>query len=118
MENIRQNIILRFLWLVVTLCIFNWSVDAPDAQYYCISEDAGNDDIESIVEIVLEQVVDVNDSVSEKYQYDKINNFIVPNLHLKIPFPKNHLVSDKFAQYKEQYCEHFCPEIVPRPPKV
>jgi len=128
MKFIREHIAFRFLWLVMALNILNCSVDTPDAQPDNVPEDLTYNDMESIVEVLLEEVFDINNAIAEHDEPDDDNtsNF---SLKKSVDF-SYHQTKDKFlipitpicltqkSFYKEQYSEQFHPEIVPPPPKA
>jgi len=129
MKFIREHIIFRCLWFVLALNILNLSVDTPDAQPSHISEDLSVNDMESIVEIVLEQICGINNAILEhdepgdeennglnaKKVVDFSNHQSINKLQSTIP--KIHLVKN-FISYQGKYSEQFHPEIVPPPPKA
>ena len=108
--------------------IFNCSVDTPDAQPDSVPEDLSYNDMESIVEIVLEKVLDIKDAVAEHDENDTEdgNSFdlkkeIVYYHQTKVEHDKvfdNGLHIIALTDYEEQYSSQFHPEIVPPPPKA
>lgn len=65
MKKIRQHWLSRFLCGMVALIILNISVDAPDWQPNHVPEDLSYNDIESIVEWALEDVLQINNAIPE-----------------------------------------------------
>lgn len=128
MKLIREHIAFRVLWLVMALHIFNCSVDTPDPQPDNVPEDLTYNDMESVVEIVLEQVLDINNAIAEKDDTDtdgdiglhlkKGLDFSYHQSALKTLFCKTSIVVCKHALYKEKYSEQFHPELTPPPPKA
>jgi hypothetical protein len=128
MKFAREHVAFRFLWLVMALNILNCSVDTPDAQPDNVPEDLSYNDMESIVEIVLEEMLGINNAIAECDEPDEgnTNNFSLKKsidfyylkAKVKILLPKipTHLSQNCF--YQEQYSEQFHPEIVPPPPKA
>jgi hypothetical protein len=70
MIKIGENIFVRFTWLVMALLIFNYSIDVPDAFGDEVAEDLSFNDIESIAELVLENVLGVYDAIPEHDEND------------------------------------------------
>jgi hypothetical protein len=108
--------------------IFNCSVDTPDAQPDYVPEDLSYNDMESVSEIVLEKVLEINNAVAEHEENDTDdgNGF---DLKKEIVFYYQRRVENKnlfykgvhiidSIQYNEQYSSQFHPEIVPPPPKA
>ena len=70
MQAFRQHIIFRLFWLFMAVHIFNCSVDTPDAKPDYVPEDLTYNDMESVVEIVLENVLDIKDAIAEHDEND------------------------------------------------
>ena len=70
MQFIRQNILLKYLWIGLALFVFNVSIDTPDAFGDEVAEDLSFNDIESIAELVLENVLGVYDAIPEHDEND------------------------------------------------
>jgi hypothetical protein len=112
----------------MALHVINCSVDAPDPQPENIPEDLSYNDMESIVEIVLEQVLKIENAISEKDDVDTDGD---NGLNLKKGFDFSYhqsslkrlscyisIVVGKHAFYKEKYSEQFHSELIPPPPKA
>jgi hypothetical protein len=108
--------------------IFNLSVDTRDARPDYVPEDLSFNDLESVAEILLEDVLKINNAFAEHDESDSEDG---GSLDIK----KEILFSHKFKfecirffrynikllysdTYKEQYSSQFHPEIVPPPPKA
>lgn len=128
MQAFRQHIIFRLFWLFMAVHIFNCSVDTLDAQPDSIPEDLSYNDMESVVEILLENVFDIKDAIAEHDENDtqegssfsikKDFSFHNRNKVEKIKIFNNGLYHTVSTEYKEQFNSQFLPEIVPPPPKV
>ncbi|NJM93500.1 MAG: hypothetical protein HC842_01530 [Cytophagales bacterium] len=70
MVKIRKNIVPRLVCFIMALHVLNLSVDAPDALPDHIPEDLSINDIESIVELMLEQLLGIEDAMDEKDEWD------------------------------------------------
>lgn len=128
MKALRQFLVFRIFWVFMAFHIFNLSVDSRDARPDYVPEDLNFNDLESVAEIVLEQVLHINNAFEEhdeadsedggsldvkkeilfcqKFKFDCLRFF---NYNLKLLYTLN---------YTEQYSSQFHPEIVPPPPKA
>jgi hypothetical protein len=128
MQAFRQHIVFRLFWLFMAVHIFNCSVDTPDAQPDYVPEDLTYNDMESVVEIVLENVLDIKDAIAEHDENDteEGNSFNIKkdfSFHNRSKVEKinifdNGLHITASTDYKEQFSSQFHPEIVPPPPKA
>ncbi len=128
MQGFRQHIIFRLFWLFMAVHILNCSVDSPDSQLDNVSEDLSYNDMESVVEIVLEDVLDIKDAIAEHDENDTEDDNSL-NFKKEIVYYHRTKVEKNTAfefglkitvttDYKEQYTSQFHPEIVPPPPKA
>jgi hypothetical protein len=74
-RQLRQNILVRFLCVLVAAILFNVSVDAPDLHGNSVPEDLSYNDIESVVEWVAEEVCDIEDAIPEHDDTDQNSPF-------------------------------------------
>jgi hypothetical protein len=65
MKSIRESNLLRILWFVIAVHLLNCSVDTPDPGPFNVAEDLSINDQESVVEVILEQFLNIEDAVSE-----------------------------------------------------
>jgi hypothetical protein len=70
MNFLRKHIVFRYFWAFMAFHILNCSIDTPDAQPDNISEDLSFNDIESISELVLEQIFGFDNAISEHDEHD------------------------------------------------
>lgn len=70
MQSIRQNILLKYLWIGLALFILNVSIDAPDAFGDEVAEDLSFNDIESISELILEDFLGIYNACPEHDEND------------------------------------------------
>lgn len=70
MQSIRQNILLKYLWIGLALFIFNFSIDTPDVFGDEVAEDLSYNDIESITELILEDVLGIYNACPEHDEND------------------------------------------------
>ena len=128
MNFIRDNIVFKFLWIALALHIFNCSVDNPDPQPESVPEDLTYNDMESIVEIVLEKVLDIDNAIVERDDTDtdhdngfslkKRLDFSCHSFVCNSLFCNTEIVVCKHALHKEKYSEQFHPELISPPPKA
>jgi hypothetical protein len=65
MNTLRHHIAFRFLWLSLALIIFNCSIAPPDAQPDGEAEDLSINEMESVVEVLLEEVMGIENAIPE-----------------------------------------------------
>lgn len=71
MKFFRNNIISRIFCFLMAIHIFNLSVDTKDAAPDCIAEDLTFNDQETIVELLLEKVIGIDNAISEQDEPDE-----------------------------------------------
>lgn len=71
MDSIRNFLFIKYLWIFLSLLIFNYSIDVPDIYSDEIAEDLSFNDIESISELVLEVVFECKNAVPEHDEDDQ-----------------------------------------------
>jgi len=128
MKFLREHIAFKILWLAMALLIFNCSVDTPDPQSENVPEDLSYNDMESVVEIVLEEVLDIENAIAEHddtdtgegsgFEIKKGVDFSYHQSNNKILFCNNSTTVCKHSHYKESYYNQFYPELTPPPPKA
>jgi hypothetical protein len=112
----------------MALHILNFSVDSPDALPDYVPEDLTINDMESVVEIILEKVLNIENAIAE---YDEKDTADGSSFEIKKPFSfflqTNIKIDQVFhnkqtvvvqTNYVEQFSSQFHPEIVPPPPKA
>lgn len=130
MQSLKTHIIFRYFWVFMALHILNCSIDTPDAQPDCIPENLSINDIESISELILEDVFGIDNAIAERDEHDtdnhqdgtditKIQLFCQSSVTLCFTesidcsfFPVVHITC------KEDFYLQFQPEIVSPPPQV
>lgn len=128
MRFIREHIIFRCVWLVLALHIVNCSVDTPDPHPENVPEDLSYNDMESVVEIVLEQVLGIENALAETDDTDTNGNNSL-NFKKGVDFFYHQFASNplffhssfsvcKHTLYEEKYSEQFHPELISPPPKA
>jgi hypothetical protein len=70
MNTIRENILVKYIWLFLAIHILNFSIDAPDAKPDYVAEDLSINDIESVVELLLEEACGFENIISEHDEHD------------------------------------------------
>ena len=127
MQRFRQHIIFRIVCLTLAFHIFNFSVDTPDAKPDYIPEDLTYNDIESVAELVLEKVLNIENAIAEHDENDTEDGNSFDLKKDFVYFHRTKIKNDKIfdnglhiiasTEYNEQYSSQFHPEIVPPPPK-
>lgn len=69
-QQLRNSIVVKFLWGAMGLYLLNISVDAADAKPAHIPEDLSFNDQESIVEILIEKILGYEDAFKEYDDHD------------------------------------------------
>jgi len=70
MKKLREHIIFRVFWGMLALHILNIGIDAPDL-FFQQKENLAFNDIESIVELVLEDYLDIDNAIAEHDDSDE-----------------------------------------------
>ena len=65
MNKIRKNIIYRLFWVLIVINLINLSIDPPDLRPFWEPEDLTVNEMESIIEVVLEIFLGIDDAISE-----------------------------------------------------
>lgn len=123
----RHTALGKLFWLFMSLHILNLSVDAPDLFPESVPEDLVYNDMESIVEIVLEKILCIDDAIAE-VDDDDSNQGILTNVHF-VPLCffnalstelrlQNNALSEGLLSYVEPFTSQYAPEIVPPPPEA
>jgi len=69
-QFLRERTLLRLFWLVIALHVLNVGIDAPDARTDATPEDLTYNEMECLVEIVLEQILLIDNAISEHDEDD------------------------------------------------
>lgn len=127
MNFIRTNIVGKIICLVFALHILNISVDSPDPDPEWVSEDLSLNDMESVSEIICEQILHIDNAFPEQDDQDNADHGAPAAFHLSpilivcqpllstIPVPTSfpiHVKTDNFF-YKQPTLE-----IISPPPNV
>jgi len=113
----------------MALHILNLSVDSPDPQPIDVPEDLEYNDMESIVEIFLELVLEIEDAIPESDDDDSTQGLLAQSGFQLDCYPPNPGVDLSTGEmiaavlhgqfsYKDPYAHQFHPEVVPPPPKA
>jgi hypothetical protein len=125
-SSVRNMAWFRFVWIIVCFQILNLSVDAPDGHSDAIAEDLSINDMESIVEIVLEEVLDIKNAIAEQDEQDddagnslcktNIDFFLQPLNVISIKVNYDFETSDKIL-FTDKFYYQYNPEKQTPPPK-
>ncbi|MGQ0829711.1 MAG: hypothetical protein ACT4ON_15090 [Bacteroidota bacterium] len=127
MRYLRNHIISRIICFVFALHIFNVSVDTPDTEPDYVPEDLSVNDIESVVEFVLENVLHIDNAIAEHEEPDDQDGTTFGMKKIEFYFPRAsfELVEQiaihgqvKFSNYKDHFYPSPYAEIVPQPPEA
>ena len=111
----------------MALHIFNISVDTPDAQPESVPEDLSINDMESVVEIVLEKGLGIDNAIAEHDEPDESDaqNFemskefkVCPSSNFTAIVNFETTIINIRSPYKEPHYSTFVHEINPPPPKA
>ncbi|MCU0341591.1 MAG: hypothetical protein MUE30_17070 [Spirosomaceae bacterium] len=129
MNWLRQHTIFSYFWILMALHILNCSIDAPDARPDYIAEDLSYNDIESISELVLEQILGFDNAVAEHDEHDNEEGLSFEIAKLVLYFQVNYifLPIKTVFQYESRLVKlpyrnvcflQFQPDIVSPPPQL
>ncbi|PKQ46158.1 hypothetical protein [Confluentibacter flavum] len=107
-HHIRNNTTVRFLWGFMALYFLNISVDTVDPYPNYIAEDLSFNDQESIVEIIVEQVLGFENAIEEHDDPDTEEHTEKNNLKIGfIPlYASNGNNRESIATVLKQICHH------------
>jgi len=122
----RKKPFVRFLWLFMALLIFNFSADIPDIQTSYRPEESPVNDIQSIVEIVLDQFLGIDNAIPDYSEPDNcltgivvtpvvMNYFIPVSQEVLIAVP---VTSHHYTVKNETLKSDFIPKVTSPPPEV
>ncbi len=126
MKILRENIMFRLVWLTLAMHVFNCSAHTPDLQPCNLPEDVEYNEMDSVVEVVLEMILEMEGVVPENDDNDEEGKFQIKhevdfsdyksNLRyfIKSASVVKSLNSDYFKILPEAI--HF--DFVPPPPKA
>jgi hypothetical protein len=88
MKDLRKHIATRLLFGLLALHILNISIDPPDFYSEEIPEDLSYNEMESIIELVLEKGLNIENAIPETddndnnfhFKFDKKIDFFIDNL--------------------------------------
>lgn len=128
MQVLKKHIVFRYFWLFMALHILNCSIDTPDAHPDYVPEDLAYNDIESISELLLEQILGFENAVAEHDEHDTEDGtgFNIAKILLfhqsSFAFWIKYLPIFIFSKivpltYEDIFATQFHPEIVSPPPQ-
>lgn len=131
MEFINKHFVLRFFCFLMALHTLNLSVDAPDPQanHLHLREDLSLNQMESVLEVIFEQILGFEDAFPENEEDDS-GQALIAKINLQAVYYQQYISiallfspSDKANLhenflYQSPYSEEFHPEIIPPPPKA
>lgn len=124
---LRNSIFLKVLWGLLALYFFNVSVDPADLKPEHIPEDLSINDQESIIEIIIEQVLGYEDAIKEYDDLDPKDYNIKSNLKLDLINPELDIfdlkylaaeaIQHAFPDYSS-FLEEGFPKLFAPPPQI
>lgn len=104
-SQLQNSAFTKTLWGLIGLYLLNISVDTPDPNPQHIPEDLSLNDQESIVELVVEQVLGFEDAIKEYDDYDteEHNEKKIVKIDLLVHSSKTDDKADIHLHGKEKY---------------
>lgn len=124
MGYLRRHIILRFTALLLAMHVLNFSVDSPDLYPDCFAEDLSLNDMESIVEIVMEKVLHIDNAIPEHDEPDDNGSISVDLQYYVLEAPVTVALVSSYTEYaypirwSESCKSQYSHNIIPPPPKA
>jgi hypothetical protein len=115
MKLFRHHIMYRLLSVVMALHILNLSVDAVDALPAAIPEDLSFNEIESVVEFVLEDVLHIENALPEHDEHDETAEIAKTSVEF-IALPQQ--ISLRFIESRDPDICFSLAEILMTPPTL
>lgn len=106
--------------------LLNLSVDAPDAHQQHVSEDLSVNDMESMVELVLEKVLNIENAVPE-HEEDDADGFSMIKKSFDFYQQQTSEITQRLVvanplkgllALNHAFFQQFKPELIPPPPKA
>ena len=129
MKLFRNNIIIsRLFCILMAFHIFNVSVDMPDTQPDYIAEDLSVNDMESVIEIVLEKGLDIENAIAEHDEHDENDaqnfelskdfKFCSNKVHTHLFNNLGVIISHRVINYNESFYDSYIYDILSPPPQA
>jgi hypothetical protein len=124
MPNKPVHFTLKWMSLFMALYILNLSVDAPDAHIHAVKDNLSINDQESVIELIVEKVLDFDNAIPEyddddtesSFKKEKSNTFyLIPAAVFQHDGGHDMVIGKKFYHYIENTAEN-CFEIPSPPP--
>jgi len=97
MNFLRQHIVVRTLWLLMAIHIFNCTIDAPDQTPPWMPEDLSYNEMETISEFVAEKIIGLDNFFPENDDNDSDDNSILKSKLTLDFFTLPHKISTPFS---------------------
>ena len=126
MKYIRTHSAIQYVWIITSLIILNCSIGGPEPESQRNGGLYERNIVESLVDLIVEELFSFNDSVNNNSDIDKSKSLSLKEANDFPSFPlsqtfvfKSHKIHiTKPVMYKESYKEQFHPENTPPPPKA
>jgi hypothetical protein len=104
LSQIRNSLFTKIFWGIIGLFLLNISVDTEDPNSEHIPEDLSINDQESIVEIVLEQILGYEDAFKEYDDHDTENHNKNSNIKINLfnSLTTDYIIKQLFIETKKQ----------------
>lgn len=127
MQFIRQHKIFKLFWFMMAALFINTSVDPVDPHGDWVAEDLSVNEMETIIEIVAEQILDIEDCFEERDDKDpddsapvkpvKDISEIEPSKVIGLKSPPSLVNSHSQPDYFKRFRSQFDGEVNDPPPK-
>jgi hypothetical protein len=126
MNFFRNHIIFRIFCFALAMHILNISVDMPDGNPDSVPEDLTINDQESMVELVLEKCVGIENAIAEhdeaddeERDFEMTKEFkVYSNTYEKIIFFRTYTEFDNTVPYTHTYISQYVNDITHPPPQA
>jgi len=122
LNSLRQHLVFRVLWGSLCVILLNVSIDPPDREAPGQQEDTSINEIESLVELVAEEWLGIENFLPEHDESDE-NGFAKKGLDYRctrilalLDTPNDHLVTVITYPFAEQFTVQYEPEPRVPPP--
>lgn len=114
MEVLRKNILSKFFIAFMALHLFNICIDIEDYEANGLKEDLSFNDQETIVEFVLEKILDLGDVISEHDEQDTDAEKKIDVKKIQLYYPSQIITHDQFISRKGSNFTYQFPDFCTR----
>ncbi|MFZ9687967.1 MAG: hypothetical protein ACO3AW_08355 [Chitinophagaceae bacterium] len=127
LSSIKNIFVFKFFWIITCIQILNISVDPPDGHTDSIAENLTVNEMESIVEIFLEKVLNIDNAIVEQDEPDdeagnsisktSIDLFLISFNSAQIK-KELHYSNRNNIHFSDSFYDQFTPENLTPPPQA